>query len=89
LESLSLIWYALLSGGGLLADVFLHILPEASALARNQYEQDAPDHTHVGDMMVGAWVIVGLLLFLVLEKVASIALQRDGSPSIRSNEAAG
>uniref|UniRef100_A0A8D3BIX9 Zinc transporter ZIP13 n=1 Tax=Scophthalmus maximus TaxID=52904 RepID=A0A8D3BIX9_SCOMX len=49
--------------GGLLGDVFLHLLPEAWALSgssggkRNHY------------MTQGLWVIVGLLAFLLLEKM--------------------
>ncbi|CAJ1049766.1 zinc transporter ZIP13 isoform X3 [Xyrichtys novacula] len=50
--------------GGLLGDVFLHLLPEAwtvsagsSACKQNHY------------MTQGLWVIVGLLAFLVLEKM--------------------
>ncbi|XP_041836654.1 zinc transporter ZIP13 [Melanotaenia boesemani] len=49
--------------GGLLGDVFLHLLPEAWALSccsagkQNQY------------MTQGLWVIIGLLAFLLLEKM--------------------
>uniref|UniRef100_A0A3Q3XB15 Zinc transporter ZIP13 n=1 Tax=Mola mola TaxID=94237 RepID=A0A3Q3XB15_MOLML len=46
--------------GGLLGDVFLHLLPEAwsnSAIKRNHYTTQ------------GLWVIVGLLFFLLLEKM--------------------
>ncbi|XP_068429081.1 zinc transporter ZIP13 [Clinocottus analis] len=49
--------------GGLLGDVFLHLLPEAWERSRSS----AGKHNH--DMTEGLWVIVGLLAFLVLEKM--------------------
>lgn len=49
--------------GGLLGDVFLHLLPEAWELSRSS----AGKHNHY--MTQGLWVIAGLLAFLVLEKM--------------------
>ncbi|XP_056611912.1 zinc transporter ZIP13 [Triplophysa dalaica] len=49
--------------GGLLGDVFLHLLPEAWA---NTYSSDGC-HRHF--KMQGLWVILGLLSFLILEKM--------------------
>lgn len=49
--------------GGLLGDVFLHLLPEAWALSSSS----AGKHNHY--MTQGLWVIVGLLAFLLLEKM--------------------
>ncbi|CAB1417229.1 unnamed protein product [Pleuronectes platessa] len=49
--------------GGLLGDVFLHLLPEAWALAGSSGSK----HKHYKTQ--GWWVIVGLLAFLVLEKM--------------------
>ncbi|XP_026176132.1 zinc transporter ZIP13 isoform X3 [Mastacembelus armatus] len=49
--------------GGLLGDVFLHLLPEAWAL----YGYSAGKKRHY--MIQGLWVIAGLLAFLVLEKM--------------------
>lgn len=46
--------------GGLLGDVFLHLLPEAW--------QNIPPGSH-GHSWVGLWVLVGLLTFLVIEKI--------------------
>lgn len=48
--------------GGLLGDVFLHLLPEAwESLDKNS-------HDHGGHLSVGLWVLAGILTFLVLEK---------------------
>lgn len=49
--------------GGLLGDVFLHLLPEAWAVSGSS----AGKHNHY--MTQGLWVIVGLLAFLLLEKM--------------------
>jgi len=50
--------------GGLLGDVFLHLLPEAWTL-QEQYTQGNPS------MFCGLWVLVGLLLFIIVEKIFS------------------
>jgi zinc transporter 13 len=47
--------------GGLLGDVFLHLLPEAWAHLNRE--------DHDGHMWVGLWIIAGLLSFLMVEKV--------------------
>lgn len=49
--------------GGLLGDVFLHLLPEAWAVS----SVSAGKHNHYTKQ--GLWVIVGLLAFLILEKM--------------------
>ncbi|XP_021165263.2 zinc transporter ZIP13 isoform X2 [Fundulus heteroclitus] len=49
--------------GGLLGDVFLHLLPEAWALSGPQ----ASKHNHY--MTQGLWVIIGLVAFHLLEKM--------------------
>ncbi|KAM9764767.1 zinc transporter ZIP13 isoform 1-T2 [Menidia menidia] len=49
--------------GGLLGDVFLHLLPEAWALSNSS----AGKQNHY--MTQGLWVIMGLLAFLMLEKM--------------------
>ncbi|KAM9409028.1 zinc transporter ZIP13 [Pholidichthys leucotaenia] len=48
--------------GGLLGDVFLHLLPEA-------WEVSDPSAKHDHYMTQGLWVITGLLTFLLLEKM--------------------
>uniref|UniRef100_A0A3B3R5D4 Zinc transporter ZIP13 n=1 Tax=Paramormyrops kingsleyae TaxID=1676925 RepID=A0A3B3R5D4_9TELE len=49
--------------GGLLGDVFLHLLPEAWAYSCST------DGGHQHHKIQGLWVIVGMLSFLVLEKM--------------------
>ncbi|XP_026123208.1 zinc transporter ZIP13 isoform X1 [Carassius auratus] len=49
--------------GGLLGDVFLHLLPEAWAYT------SSPDGSHRHYHTQGLWLIGGLLSFLILEKV--------------------
>ena len=47
------------AAGGLLGDVFLHLLPESwMYIGNNQY----------GHLQIGLWILIGLLSFLVLEK---------------------
>jgi len=48
--------------GGLLGDVFLHLLPEAWMYLGKD------GHNHFGHMKVGLWCLAGLLGFLLLEK---------------------
>ncbi len=47
--------------GGLLGDVFFHLLPEAWS--------HVPPDDHVGQVSIGLWVICGIFAFLVLEKM--------------------
>lgn len=49
--------------GGLLGDVFLHLLPEAWA------HIDKGGHNHEGHTKLGLWVITGMLSFLIIEKI--------------------
>ncbi|RXM34401.1 Zinc transporter ZIP13 [Acipenser ruthenus] len=53
--------------GGLLGDVFLHLLPEAWAYSCSSSGTDSQSHQQHKTM--GLWVIAGLLTFLVLEKM--------------------
>ncbi|XP_059203316.1 zinc transporter ZIP13 [Centropristis striata] len=70
--------------GGLLGDVFLHLLPEAWALS----DSSVGKHNHY--MTQGLWVIGGLLAFLILEKMFP---DQDGNedpasdPDLNSNSA--
>ncbi|XP_033122433.1 zinc transporter ZIP13-like isoform X2 [Anneissia japonica] len=52
--------------GGLLGDVFLHLLPEAWAHVKYSNDDDGPTHSSIG-----LWVIFGLLTFMILEKILS------------------
>lgn len=48
--------------GGLIGDVFLHLLPEAWMYSKNT-------NGHDGDMKIGLWIIAGLLSFMTIEKI--------------------
>jgi len=50
--------------GGLLGDVFLHLLPEAWS-----HIHKVSDDVHKGHMNIGLWIMVGLFSFLVIEKI--------------------
>lgn len=50
--------------GGLLGDVFLHLLPEAWATV----DKDG-QHNHSGHTTIGLWVLAGILSFLIIEKI--------------------
>uniref|UniRef100_A0A3B3R637 Zinc transporter ZIP13 n=1 Tax=Paramormyrops kingsleyae TaxID=1676925 RepID=A0A3B3R637_9TELE len=63
--------------GGLLGDVFLHLLPEAWAYSCST------DGGHQHHKIQGLWVIVGMLSFLVLEKMFPDEESQD-DPSICS-----
>ena len=51
--------------GGLLGDVFLHLLPEAYAY------QQAHSNTQQGHLSLGLWVLLGILTFIVVEMLLS------------------
>ncbi len=55
--------------GGLLGDVFLHLLPEAYEQARK---------THDDHINLGAWILVGFLIFIVIEKLCSVEDEHEG-----------
>lgn len=61
--------------GGLLGDVFLHLLPEAWALTA----PSAGKHNHYTTQ--GLWVIIGLLSFLLLEKMFPDQDSQEDPPS--------
>ena len=56
--------------GGLLGDVFLHLLPEAWGA-----------HNRDVGMSLGVWVIVGLLSFMLVEKIVKITEEATGDES--------
>ena len=61
--------------GGLLGDVFLHLLPEAYGIT---YDTDG--HGHSVGLGIGVWVLVGLMSFLVVEKAMRLT-ENDTSTS--------
>lgn len=63
--------------GGLLGDVFLHLLPEAWGPATSTSD----------DWQIGGWVLVGLISFLLVEKMANSTEQTDWSLSGSGTEA--
>lgn len=54
--------------GGLLGDVFLHLLPEAWNCEDSSYESNKANHLHP-PLFSGLWVLTGLLVFIIVEKL--------------------
>jgi solute carrier family 39 (zinc transporter), member 13 len=52
--------------GGLIGDVFLHLLPEARQQLRESVLRGETDW-HSGQMSLGLWILAGLLTFVVVE----------------------
>jgi len=50
--------------GGLLGDVFFHIFPESYGALRR-----SGSSKHTGHLVMGLWILSGILTFLILEKV--------------------
>lgn len=64
------------AAGGLLGDVFLHLLPHAQAGGQAHGGDDAHAHEHahahahsLADLSVGMWLLAGIAAFLVIEKL--------------------
>jgi zinc transporter 13 len=57
--------------GGLIGDVFLHLLPEARQQLRESVLRGETDW-HTGQMRLGLWVLAGLLTFVIVEIMFSI-----------------
>lgn len=60
------------ASGGLLGDAFLHLIPHAvSPHSHGGGEDDGHSHGHDHDrgMIVGLWVLAGIITFLIVEKV--------------------
>ena len=60
--------------GGLLGDVFLHLLPEAHHKLHLQASnaEDPITFMHHGHMTIGLWIIVGILTFVLVEMIFNI-----------------
>ena len=60
--------------GGLLGDVFLHLLPEAhQKLYLNAVESKDPfQYIHDGHFMIGIWILIGILTFIFVEMIFNI-----------------
>ena len=69
------------ASGGLLGDAFLHLIPHAISPHSHHDESGSHGHSHshshggdgahdhFGDMIVGLWVLGGIIAFLVVEKL--------------------
>ena len=60
--------------GGLLGDVFLHLLPEAHYnLYRNASNAPDPDtYIHNGHITIGLWILLGILTFVFVEMIFNV-----------------
>ncbi|RWS30715.1 zinc transporter ZIP13-like protein [Leptotrombidium deliense] len=66
--------------GGLLGDVFLHLLPEAwSCVYKNA------SHPHETLLLLGFWVLFGISTFLAIEKIAVNISQQETETEISSS----
>lgn len=54
--------------GGLLGDVFLHLLPHASSGGHHDHHDHSHDH-HSHDNTGGIWVLMGIFSFFLLERI--------------------
>lgn len=75
------------ASGGLLGDAFLHLIPHAVTPHTHHHHHDNESHTHdhahdhphehahdhMQDMVVGLWVLGGIITFLVVEKFVRLA----------------
>jgi len=63
--------------GGLLGDVFLHLLPHSTPFTNDE------EQNHRNGMIVGLWVLIGFILFLAIEKIVRIFDKASHSSSRR------
>lgn len=64
--------------GGLIGDVFLHLLPEARQQLRESVMRGETDW-HTGQMHLGLWILAGLLTFVVVEIMFCIDRDNDSA----------
>lgn len=77
------------TAGGLLGDVFLHLLPHSTAHGDHGHSHDHEhDHHHHHDNSVGMWVLTGIITFFVIEKIVRIATGSTGHSHSHSHTAA-
>lgn len=65
--------------GGLLGDVFLHLLPEAWS---NQYSDVISTRNEHPSIYCGLWVLTGLLAFIIVEKMFSFEKENEDDTDI-------
>ena len=78
------------ASGGLLGDAFLHLIPHAISSHGHKHDhhhdehdehhhhRDEHDHDHMADMMVGGWVLLGIVAFLIVEKFVRLTRGGEG-----------
>ena len=81
------------ASGGLLGDAFLHLIPHAISSHGHDHHHDnhhhdddhhhdehthTHDHDHTADMMVGLWVLCGIVTFLMVEKFVRLTRGGEG-----------
>jgi len=67
--------------GGLLGDVFLHLFPESYGALRNSGK-----NTHTAHLVMGLWILGGILTFLVLEKIFEFTDENGGDNNNKGDE---
>jgi len=67
--------------GGLLGDVFLHLFPESYGALSTSGK-----NTHTGHLVMGLWILGGILTFLVLEKIFEFTDQDETENNNKGDE---
>ena len=85
------------AAGGLLGDAFLHLIPHALAPHHGAHEehehhhQSGEGHSHTAELVVGVYVLAGIVAFMVVEKTVHILKGDSGQhhhlPQQPSNQA--
>lgn len=60
------------ASGGLLGDAFLHLIPHALEPHGHGHSHEAGDHDHSHNMSVGISVLLGIMAFLLVEKMVRL-----------------
>jgi len=73
--------------GGLLGDVFLHLLPEAhhKLYLKASEMQDPVKYIQEGHLTIGLWILFGILTFIFVEMIFSINKNSEDSEDIETN----
>lgn len=78
------------ASGGLLGDAFLHLIPHATNPhhshdgghshdhAHEHSHGDTHEHDHSKDIVIGLWVLLGIIAFLTVEKLVRLIKQDGG-----------
>jgi len=73
--------------GGLLGDVFLHLLPEAhhKLYLKASEMQDPVKYIQEGHLTIGLWILFGILTFIFVEMIFSINKNNEDSEDDRNS----